>query len=75
MSRMKVELANNQKKKCSPKGYAVINSLDFTFVVELAPQQRWYFEIKDNERYKVERQNLTLTITKEQFDNIFKMME
>lgn len=64
-----------------PKHYSMLQILDWQFIIELKPQQKWLCEIvhendiKYKRKYRLSRDNVTLYFSEEEFEESFKVVE
>ena len=60
--------------KCKPKKYVTLQIMNWKFIIDLKPQQKWNCKIK-KEEYILDRDNVTIIMTKEEFDKYFTIIE
>ena len=64
-----------------PKHYSMLQILDWKFIIELKPQQKWECEIVHEDdvlyvrKYRLTRDNVTLNFSEEEFERNFKVVE
>lgn len=61
--------------KCKPICYAMLEILNWKFLIELKPQQRWEYCFCRNGEYEVIRDNVTLKLSEEEFNKYFVKLD
>lgn len=62
------------KAKVKPKEYVTLSILDWKFIIKLKPQQKWYASV-GKDKVRLERDNVTITMSNEEFERYFKVVE
>lgn len=60
--------------KCKPKSYGTLEIMNWKFVIDLKPQQKWDYK-KDKDNFIVSRDNVSMTLSKTEFDKYFTIID
>lgn len=60
--------------KVKPKEYTVLSILNWKFIINLHPRQIWYASAEKN-KVRLERDNVTINMSNEEFEKYFKVVE